>query len=91
MPAEGMKLLGQDESGRWLVYEMAGASAYKLQLEGTVAEAESGNEPPIRAILPRIYDQAVWIVVLSLAALGAGFVLLYRNGRRLEGAVKKPR
>ncbi len=95
----GIEAVVQDDSGNWSIYEMAGASEYKLQLEGVAtgarasAQQESGGDggPPIQAILPRIYDNVVWIVALSLAVLAAGFVLLYRNGRRLDAAVKKPR
>lgn len=81
---EGLTPLGTEPSTQAAIFETA-AQAFSLSLEGTgslhaAAEDSGDGGPSIQAILPRIYDRLVWLLMPAFFALGLGFILLYRRG-----------
>jgi hypothetical protein len=90
LEAAGLNDLGVEPRSQAHIYGLS-ATFYKIKLTGTPivaaptedSGADSGaadqdNGPQIEQIMPRIYSQAVPIILLALGILAAGFALLYR-------------
>lgn len=77
---DGLTLRGREPRSQASVYEVK-AAGFTVQVSGTLSPAESGDsggEPAIAEVLPRLHQNLSWLLVLAFAILALGFVLLYR-------------
>ncbi len=89
LKGEGLNLIGQEPKTQAAIYETR-AAQFQVEIQGTgslrVAESENNpgdsaddDGPAIQTIPPRVYGRMPVVLVAVFAALGLGFVLLYRR------------
>ncbi len=91
LTGEGLKSLGQEPTTQANIYDAKGTE-YSVDIIGlgslrppaAAGAAETGGEdaasggPEIKQIRPKLYERLYWVLGLTLAILGLGFVWIYR-------------
>jgi len=82
--------LGEEPQTKASIYDVKGKE-YKIQLAGTGTmgspdasaspDDDNSGAPQITEVQPRLYNKLPWILGISLAILGLGFVLLFRSSK----------
>lgn len=85
LAGDGLTDLGVHAQTQAHIFGLTGAASYKIQLTGQSAPAapaagedQGGGGPGIQQILPRVNDQTIPILAVTLGILALGFLLLYR-------------
>jgi hypothetical protein len=86
MSGDHLTDMGQESHTKAHIYGLNGTE-YEIQLtgavsprnaEGDTAAADTGGQPSLEQMMPRIYRQTKLILPLALGILALGFVILYR-------------
>ncbi len=86
LAGDGITALGAEPRTQANIYDVKG-STFQVQVQGTgslrgPSSAENSdsqdNGPSIEQIMPKAWDNVIWILGLALGILALGFVLLYR-------------
>lgn len=94
----GLRELGDDPSGKAVLYTVSGAE-FSVDIAGAptggamsrdAQDEEDTGQPGITAVRPRLYAQLPVVLALAFAVLLLGFVILFRAARG-PGSEGKPR
>jgi Carboxypeptidase regulatory-like domain len=80
LKGEGLEAKGEEPNTHTTIYGVKAAD-FKVEIAGAMSASDTdsgGGGPSIEEVMPKIWGNMKWILVLALAILTLGFIVLYR-------------